>query len=183
MGAPKGNKYGKNGGRPTKYHKKYCKEIIKFFNIDAYFIKEIEFKDKNGDIHTKEMIVANDLPTLEAFANKIFTTTKTLWDWAKKHKEFSNAVEIAKQHEKNILVQNGLSGRYDAGFAKFVATNFTDMRDRQEQEHSGNINLGVAAVAKAVQDQIGKSKDKEADFADFESITPTNPGESSTGNS
>jgi hypothetical protein len=171
-------------GRPTKYKPRFCKDIIKFFDIKPFYAMEIEYKDKNGNIYkTDTKFIPNDLPTLMGFARKVNVDTDTLVEWTKKYKNFSVAVARAKTMQQDILVQNGLSGRYDAGFAKFVATNFTDMRDKQEQEHSGNINLGVAAIAKAVQEQLGQQKDKEADFADFESITPTNPGESSTGNS
>ena len=51
-------------GRPSKYKKKYCKEMIEYFDIPATFV------DSDG----KEK--ANDLPTIAGFAHSIGTTVR-----------------------------------------------------------------------------------------------------------
>jgi len=126
MGAPKGNKYaiGNNGGRPTKYKKNYCQEIIKYFDKEPFEIKE-----------GKEVPV--NLPTFEKFAVYIDVNYDTLQEWRKKHEEFSESYKKAKNLQKNILIINGLRGNYNSTFAIFTAKNITDMRDIVENK---NIN-------------------------------------------
>ena len=139
MPAPKKNKnaVGNHGGAPTKYDPKFCETILEFFDRNPYDEREIKFYDKNGKVYKTEIkMIPAKLPTLERFACDIGVDADTLLNWAKVHIEFFGAVVKAKNMQKDILIQNGLTGFYDAGFAKFVAINFTNMKDKTEVEHS-----------------------------------------------
>lgn len=144
-------------GRPTKYKPKYCKDIIKFFDVPCVTTETITLLNAKGETYEKPVVKASNLPTLEAFSHKIGVDTDTLLNWSKKHKAFFGAVSKAKQLQKNILVQNGLMGYYDAGFAKFVASNFTDMKEKQEIEHSGEIKTALVEFVD------GQSKDSNTE--------------------
>lgn len=128
------------------YKEEYCQKIYDFFNKEPFEIYLIEDgKDKGKTAYTP-----TKLPTLEAFANSIFVHRDTLHEWSKNENKdkyrgviktvngeefelsFSDALKHAKQLQYDILVQNGLFGNYEKTFAKFVAVNVTDMRDKQE---------------------------------------------------
>lgn len=130
MGAPKGNKFAKfnNGGAPTKYDPKYCKEIIEFFSIPPH----------NGS-KNKHFLMPNTLPTLLRFSMKIGVSKKNLLEWADRHDEFRVALDTAKELYKEFLSANGLLGLYNANFAKFIAINTTDMKEKVEV--SGNFGF------------------------------------------
>ena len=131
-------------GRPPKYKKIYCKDIITFFSINhtKSIVKEKENKD--GSIVKWTTEVANRLPTFERFAVDIGVCRDTLDEWKNAkddkdklvHPEFSDAYKLCKNYQKDMLNDLGMRGFYNPHYTKFVAVNITDMKDRVE-----NINI------------------------------------------
>ena len=131
-------------GRPTKYKPEYCEEIEKFFNVEPYYDKPIEHYGKDGEVKWEDFKrVANKLPTFKGFAQHIGVNTDTIVEWEKKYKDFSVAYTRAKEHQKYFLIENGLNGCYNPAFAIFVCKNITDMKDKQEVDHSGEFILKI----------------------------------------
>ena len=131
-------------GRPTEYRSEYCQKMVEYFDRKPY--------KKVG-----KRIVVSDFPTFEGFCFKIHISRQTLLDWTDKHKDFLGAYEQCKAVQKDILTQNGLRGNYNCLFAKFVAINATDMRDKTETEHSGTVKLTsisdvIGEVEKSIND-------------------------------
>ena len=118
-------------GAPSKYNEDVPKKLINFFSRDLFIEMD------NG----KKM--PNRLPTIEKFCTDIDIVTSTFYEWCKKYPELSSAFNKAKQLQKDQLMQLALMGFYKEGFAKFVAVNITDMRDKVEQqvEQSTEIKL------------------------------------------
>jgi len=121
-------------GRPTKYHKKYCKALIKYFEVEPYREIEVEFTDKKGNTWSKYEERANDLPTFAGFSASINVNRDTLAEWCKKHKEFSVAFKRAKELQESVLVTNGLKNLYSSAFAIFTAKNILSWRDKTETD-------------------------------------------------
>lgn len=138
-------------GRPSKYKSRYCEDLIAFFDVEPYEDREIEHYDKDGNVKwTDFKRVANRLPTLRDFAKKIGVHIDSLYEWQKRHKEFSEAVTRAEEIRKWFLIENGLNGCYNPAFGIFVAKNITDMRDRVE--HTGKDGEPIEANVKHVPD-------------------------------
>lgn len=131
-----------NAGRPTKYRKEYCEEIVKFFDREPFDVvmgvdddgKEVVMTDKNGNVVMKPC----KLPTFEGFAISIGVDRDTVRAWTENNPEFLGAYMRAKDYQKEILIQNGLMGNYEKQFAIFTAKNVTDMRDKQEIDHQSS---------------------------------------------
>ena len=153
-------------GRPTKYKSEYCEKLINFFDVEPYEDRELKHYDKEGNvkwIDYKRM--ANKLPTLRDFAKSIKVNLSTPYEWIKKHKEFSNAFIQAQKLRKWFLIENGLNGCYNPAFAIFVAKNITDMRDKQEIEHTvevlGKLLLEISDEKQLlVKEKRGRIKEK-----------------------
>jgi hypothetical protein len=159
------------GGRPTKYRKEYCDQLVKFFSKKPYRKYKVLTTDRrSGREYIDEETRAVEFPTLEIFAHKIGVNTDTIVQWASlvypedheyagqlKHPEFAAAYTRAKQLQKHILVVNGLMGYYNGSFATFVATNFTDMEAKTKSEVSGP-NGGPMEVRAALDmlDDVGE---------------------------
>lgn len=106
-------------------------------------------RDKKGNEYEIEEEVATDFLTFEGFAAEIDVDCDTLVEWNRRDLEaleqnlaspypgFSAAYKKAKHLQKKLLVQNAMSNRYHPIFSIFVAKNATDMRDKQELEHTG----------------------------------------------
>lgn len=129
-------------GRPTKYKSQYCNALVGFFNgprteerISAIVT------GKNDYEKTIYETVALPLPTFAKFARSIGVNGDTLVEWSKKHDDFSAAYNAAKELQKEFLIDNGLAGHYPPASFIFTAKNITEMRDKQEVEHSGSVSL------------------------------------------
>lgn len=137
----------------TKYTRRYCKMLIKFFDVEPY--KDIKLPHYKGKGKNRELVwidfkrIANRLPTLRNFAKKIGVASSTVYLWVEKHKEFSDAFTHAKELRKWFLIENGLNGCYNPAAFKFVAVNITDMVDKSETEHTGSISF-TEALSKAI---------------------------------
>lgn len=95
----------------------------------------------NGEIKSKTPIItATEFPTFQGFANEINVNTDTLHEWKKEHKEFSEAYTHAKELQEKIWLVNAMGGLYNAQFAQFFGKNCLGYKDKQELEHSGNVN-------------------------------------------
>ena len=172
-------------GRPTKYHVKYCDAIISFMERQAHtvVIDETYYKipDKvltqwyeDGEIILWDMptwsikaqthkVIANTFPTIERFAHSIWVHRDTLYERANgksndgelKHPEFSDAYRRATQIQEAILNENALQWNYNPSYAMFLAKNKFGYKDKQDIEHSGEINTTVRGIL----DKITKKKD------------------------
>jgi hypothetical protein len=110
--------------RPTKYEPRFALELIDFFTIDVF----------TTDAFGRKKV--NRFPTFERFAVGIGVTHKTLLNWMQvpENSEFLRAYEMCRDLQKALLIEGGLGGDYNNNFAKFLAVNVTDLRDRVEQE-------------------------------------------------
>jgi len=150
MAAPKGNKnaIGNNGGRPTDYKTEYCEALIKWFEIEPNYEKELPHY-KDGEITWYDYkTIANRLPKFHEFAKSIGVTHKTLLNWCDVNIEFLQAYTQAKELQKYFLIENGLNGCYNAAFAIFVSKNITDMKDKQDIE--GDIKGEITIIRKVI---------------------------------
>ncbi len=139
-------------GRPTKYSKRYCKEIIK------YFQEKTKVPYKVVGVGTTARIVANPLPFLYDFSEHIGVTYMTVTRWVKKYSEFCDSLETAREIRKNFMVNNGMAGLYPTGVFTFVAKNLTDMKDQQDIKHSGEVIVmpTVKVNGKSINPDIGE---------------------------
>ena len=63
------------------------------------------------------------------------------WPFAVNGMDFSETMKKARELQKEFLIHNSLQGLYNSTAFIFTAKNITDMRDKQEIEHSGNVSL------------------------------------------
>lgn len=125
------------GGRPTDYKPKFCQQIIDFFDIEPSYKKKIITTGKNDYYKEEEIEVANPIPHITDFAKKIGVNSSSIYAWAKKHEEFSNALKEVKLKREKIIESNALKGLYNASFAIFNAKNTLGWRDEQHIKHDG----------------------------------------------
>lgn len=121
--------------RPTLYKPEYCEEIIDFFNRPFFTEEDVQTTDKLGRPIIKKVKIPCQLPTIERFSLNLGIHKDTVYEWARNNPDFSVALATAKQAQQEILIQHTLNGFYKENFAKFVAINFTDMKEKTEVTH------------------------------------------------
>lgn len=137
-------------GRKTKYKKEFCDKLIEFFDIEPWEEREIHHYDKSGkkDDSGNKIIIWTDIkilpvrmPTIRKFAKTINVHISNVYEWLNEksnvyQEEFRDAFTYAKQIRRDWLTDVGLSGSAPPASFKFVAVNCTDMRDKQQTEHT-----------------------------------------------
>lgn len=137
-------------GRKTKYKKSYCKKLIEYFDNAPSQVRIVKKESKktlkSGAVQEfKEYgYIAGELPTLNKFARMIGVHRDTLHEWSKatkknkklKYPEFSDTYNLAKEIQKEWLIDVGLKGLSPPASFIFVAKNVTDMSDKQEIDHT-----------------------------------------------
>lgn len=99
-------------GRPTKYRDDFPALIIQHFT---------------------EEIANGRLPFLSKFARlQAMVCEDTAIEWCKEHPDFSEAYKIAKNMQKEFLIQGGLEGKLNSSSWIFTAKNIAGMRDQTE---------------------------------------------------
>jgi hypothetical protein len=142
------------GGRPTKYKKKYCKMMIDYFNKQDFEVVLV----KDGNKQEKEIEIPAKFPTFEGFAIEINVHRETLLNWCKEFPEFFDTYKRCQGYQKRILIENGLRGNYNCLFAKFVAINATDMREKTEMDITSKgeqiNNLSEEELNKKIEEKL-----------------------------
>ena len=132
----KSTRFDKDNTDAVKYRKEYADELVAYFDKPATRIEYEEKYDSNGNVTAKRpIVVPNDYPTFESFAQKIGVCLTTLENWAKRYRRFGDAYERARELQRNNLIINALGGRYNPLFAKFVAMNCHGMSDKVTEKH------------------------------------------------
>lgn len=149
-------------GQPTKWKPAYNEEIVRFFERKEPYREQTDAKGR-------VQFLPERMPFFSDFAAKIGVDDDTLMNWANADKEaqgvdengepkvspcpgFFGAYARAKQLQKRQLIEGALAGAYAPQFSIFLAKNITDMRDKQELEHTGKdgapLFLPTTVVAK-----------------------------------
>jgi hypothetical protein len=126
-------------GPPTKYKTKYPDELLEYFKVEYTPFKEVVASAGKAIEITKHRLTK--FPTIEGFCAEIAVHKSTLHDWIKIYPELYDAYHICKNRQKQFLVQGGLDGQYNGGFAKFVAINCTDMVDTTHVKQESEVTI------------------------------------------
>jgi len=119
-------------GRPTKYKKEYCDALIEFFDVEPEQV-----------ITPKGIMLKGRMPTLERFACEIGVNIDTIHEWRNKHDAFSDAHAHAMAKQKAILIENGLTGGFNARFTQFLLSANHDVIEKTEVAQTGNVTYMV----------------------------------------
>lgn len=115
------------GGRPSEYDPSFVPKA------DEYLESCVDVERKTD----KGYAVIVRLPKLEGFARYLGVSRQTLHNWADAHPEFLDALERIKIEQKERLIDNGLSGDYNATIAKLVLSSDHDMREKSDTTTAG----------------------------------------------
>ena len=77
------------------------------------------------------------LPTTEGLAMRFNVVRDTLANWAKAYPEFAHVMHDLKATQKEMLLNNGLGGKYNPAIAKLVLSHNHGMRENSDVTTGG----------------------------------------------
>ncbi len=93
-------------GRPTLYNPNILEEVRNYL------------ESCNDEQDGKNIRV--NLPKVEGLARYLNVSKDTLYEWAKKYPDFSDALREIKNEQYCRLIDEGLAGRYNPAIAKLM---------------------------------------------------------------
>lgn len=146
----------------AKYDPTFCERLVKHFTMEALYKAEAaqeSYSPKTGSITGKKFImVPIPPPHFAEFARKIGVKESTLDAWAVKHKDFGEAMQKAKDLQKETIVNGGLCGHYESRFAVVTAANLLGWKSDGEGQKKPEADN---PVRKAWENRLKKIKEKE----------------------
>lgn len=166
-----------NCWRPTDYKEEYCKDIVDYFErCQAEILYDIKWFMPNKNVtvedilnpHAKQLweevnttlqawavkqidqkLVMQRFPTFIRYARTIWVNKTTLYEWADKYEEFSNAMNDCRDIAEAILLENWLQWLYNSTFAQFLLKNNHWYKDKQEIDTTQSINIDLSGLSTA----------------------------------
>ena len=130
-------------GRPTKYTEDLPEKILDFFDVPLERSIPRDIVTKEGVITIME-IKPNRVPTIERFAANLRVHKSTLYEWSKKYPEFSDALNICRMIQHDMIHQHTFSGDFNAAYSKFYMINNSDMKEKIETVNENkNIEINI----------------------------------------
>ena len=122
-------------GRPTTYKEEYINKVDEYLaecqDEDKQVVKQSSEKYEMYDNKLKV-----NLPTVEGFALWLGISKSTLYDWKKKHKDFSDSLEMIVEEQRKRLLNMGLSGDYNSTIAKLILSSNHGYTEKSNVDHT-----------------------------------------------
>lgn len=111
-------------GRPTKYNPKFIQEVDKYIATTGH-----------GTMH---------MPKIESLAIRLNVSKDTLYEWAKKYPEFSDALSKLMNYQGERLIDDGIYGgkEVNATIIKLLLQNNHGMKERNDVTSDGEKLMG-----------------------------------------
>lgn len=91
-------------GRPTAYRPEYCDALR------AYFKSPESWRVNETNAGAAQVLSSDKIPTIQRFGVNLGVSDSTLYNWAKKHPDFAEAMAFASSAQKAFLMELGAAG-------------------------------------------------------------------------
>lgn len=123
-------------GRPTKYTDEMPAKVDEYLAECKVWWDEFH-KTRGEKSDTYERVINVKLPMVEGFAEYIDVTKSTLYEWAKEHKDFSNALDRIIRQQHNMLAQGGVAGYFNPVITKLMLSNNHGYKEKTDVTTNG----------------------------------------------
>ena len=141
-------------GRPTEYSDKVLKDAQAYLDACEDETKQIITGESEKFTSYKEKVVVK-LPSIEGLAFYLKISKDTIYQWEQLHPEFSDVISDLRLKQAERLINNGLSGDYNANIAKALLAKhgYVDKQEIQ-QNVTGDIKYsGIEVIIPEVPSQ------------------------------
>jgi len=152
-------------GRPTLYTEDILSKTKEY--LDS--CEDTEIERESGQRTEYRLNVK--LPTVQGLAVYLGVSRDTIYEWASKHPEFSDTIELLQAEQADKLINQGLAGNYNSTIAKLMLSSNHGMREKSDvtsnDETITNVNINV--ITKPTSESSTGEEQTEHDTTDTES--------------
>ncbi len=106
-------------GRPTDYNDDIPGKVQQYLQTCIDEVKQVIIGESEKFTSYKEKTVVR-LPTIEGLAQFLGCHKDTIYEWEKKHPEFSDSLSALRNEQAKRLIDGGLGGDYNPMIAKLI---------------------------------------------------------------
>lgn len=130
-------------GHPTIYNEDTVKKVQAYLDTcEDELIQVVTGESEKGFTAYKEKFRVK-LPSIEGLAYYLKVHRDTLYEWERVHPEFSDIISTLRMKQAERLINNGLSGDYNAYIAKALLAKhgYVDSSEVKHKVERSFINL------------------------------------------
>ena len=115
--------------------------------------------------YVKNCLQKHKVPTIPGFAMVLGVSERSIYAWRTEHEEFMQAIEVLETTQKHLVIDGGLTGKFNPRFAAFILGANHGMSDKQpiinntQNNFLNNISADLIAEALALMHAKGKLGD------------------------
>ena len=121
-------------GRPTLYNEEMITKTREYLDSCEDEVSDVVTGESEKGFTTYKQKFKVKLPSIEGLAYYLRVHKDTIYEWEKEHPDFSDVINILRVKQAERLINNGLSGDYNAYIAKALLAKHGYI-DRQEIKH------------------------------------------------
>lgn len=99
----------------------------------------------------KQRLAEGKLPTIEGLAMHLGVVKATVYNWEAEYPEFAKVLDYMRCFQADELIQNGLSGKYNAAITAIMLSKHDYIRKTEEDVTSGGKPIGTPDESKAAE--------------------------------
>jgi len=121
-------------GHNAKYKNKHSRECLREYlaQCEDEVLQEVVQENVEKGYTMYKTTLKVKLPTVEGYARFLGFNRDTLFAWASVIPEFRIALDEIASRQKQVLIENGLQGSYNATIAKLILSNNHGMREKTD---------------------------------------------------
>lgn len=135
-------------GRPTNYRPEYCQAIVEYFaDRNSWEINT----DAKGSM---KAIPSSKIPTIARWCHSIGVSTRVLDDWQRRHPEFAEAYQMARELQQSFAIELAAAGIGTGMMNTFMQVKHDWRVAREDEEHTNE------PIQKVVVEVVGANPHK-----------------------
>lgn len=129
-------------GRPTNYRPEYCQAIVDYF---AHPISWVINTDAKG---SSKVIPSSKIPTIARWCHSIGVSTRVLDDWQRRHPEFAEAYQMARELQQAFVLELGAAGLGSGLMTAFMQVKHDWRVDKEAEEDNKPLEIRIVKAVK-----------------------------------
>lgn len=129
-------------GRPTNYRPEYCQAIV------DYFASRISWEINTDAKGSAKAIPSGKIPTIARWCHSIGVSTRVLDDWQRRHPEFAEAYQMARELQQSFAIELAAAGIGTSMMNTFMQVKHDWRVAKEQEEENKPLEIRIVKAVK-----------------------------------